>query len=63
LGFGLKEEFSSIQNTKSKIRNRFHCGATVRDLHPASPFVRFLKKRHLEHIYKVEKELSSQVFN
>jgi len=34
----------TIQNPKSKIQNRFHCGATVQDFHPLSLFTPLFEK-------------------
>ncbi len=37
----------TIQNLKSKIQNRAHSDAIVRDFHPLSLFGRLVKRQHL----------------
>jgi hypothetical protein len=56
LHFGLKKSLLLIQNAKSKIANRSHCGATVRAFHPAFPFVSLLEKAR-PRAFETEKEL------
>jgi hypothetical protein len=42
--FWIEENSSFNPKSKIQIQNRFHCGATVRAFHPASPFVSLLEK-------------------